>query len=49
MFGIEALSGSMQAVVLVGLVLSEAIALYVGYGGLVRLVGPTVVNALGGE
>ena len=49
MFGIETLSGTLQAVVLVGLVFSEALALYVGYGGLVRLVGPTVVNALGGE
>jgi hypothetical protein len=49
MFGIETLSGTLQAVVLVGLVFSEAIALYVGYGGLVHFVGPTVVNALGGE
>jgi hypothetical protein len=49
MFGIETLSGTMQAVALVGLVLVEAITLYVGYGGLVRVLGPTVVDALGGE
>lgn len=49
MFGIETLSGTMQAVALVGLVLLEAIALYIGYGGLVRVLGPTVVNAIGGE
>ncbi|SEO23885.1 hypothetical protein SAMN04487948_101270 [Halogranum amylolyticum] len=49
MFGIETLSGTAQAAALVGLVLVEAIVLYVGYGGLVRLVGPTVIDALGGE
>jgi hypothetical protein len=49
MFGIESLSGNAQAVVLVGIVLVEAAALYVGYGALERIVGPTIAAALRGE
>ena len=49
MFGIESLSGSAQAVATVGLVLAEAIALYVVYGALSSTVGSTVIDALGGD
>jgi hypothetical protein len=34
--------------VLIGAILLEAIALYVGYGGLERLVGPHLMNHLVG-
>jgi hypothetical protein len=46
MFGIEALSGNGQAAVLVGIVLVEAFVLYVGYGWLETLLGPTVRRVL---
>jgi hypothetical protein len=49
MFGIETLSGNVQAVVLVGIVLVEAFVLYVGYGGLETLLGPTVKRVLEGR
>lgn len=49
MFGIETLSGTAQAMAIVGVVLAEAIALYVGYGALARITSPTVLNALGGD
>jgi hypothetical protein len=49
MFGIEAASGSMEAAVTVGIVLAEAIVLYVGYGALGGLVESAVLDALGGE
>ncbi len=49
MFGIESLPGTLHATVLVGSVLAESVALYLGYGGLTRLVGPTVTNALRGK
>ena len=49
MFGIETLSGTAQAAVLVGIVLAEALALYVGYGGLTRLLAPVVADVVGGE
>jgi hypothetical protein len=49
MFGIESLSGNAQAVVLVGIVLVEAAVLYVGYGALERIVGPTVAGVLRGD
>jgi hypothetical protein len=49
MFGIETLGGTAQAAVLVGVVLLEALLLYVGYGGLTRLLGPHVQRALGGK
>ncbi|WP_425601201.1 DUF7512 family protein [Haloplanus halobius] len=48
MFGLESLSSSTQAVATVGLVLAEAIVLYVGYGALSNTVGPAVVDAIGG-
>lgn len=39
-----------QAATLIGAVLLEAVVLYVGYGGLERLLGPRLMNTLlGGE
>ena len=49
MFGIESLSGPSGAVVLIGLVLAEALVLYVGYGALERFLGPKVAELLQGE
>ncbi|WP_198665756.1 MULTISPECIES: DUF7512 family protein [Haloprofundus] len=49
MFVFESLSGSMEAITTIGLVLGEAIALYVGYGVLSRVVGEPVLDAIGGE
>ncbi|WP_175607246.1 DUF7512 family protein [Natrinema saccharevitans] len=49
MFGLDSLSGNAQAVVLVGIVLLEAIVLYVGYGGLEQALGEYVVDLLRGE
>ncbi|MFC7203737.1 hypothetical protein ACFQJC_09435 [Haloferax namakaokahaiae] len=49
MFGIETLTGSTQAVALVGLVLVEAMLLYVGYGALTRALSPTIHNLIGDE
>ncbi len=49
MFGIETLGGPAGAVVLIGIVLLEAIVLYVGYGALERLLGPRIARLLRGE
>ncbi|WP_191965453.1 MULTISPECIES: hypothetical protein [Haloferax] len=49
MFGIETLSGNAQAAALVGLVLVEAMVLYVGYGVLESALGSAVMKLLGGE
>ncbi|WP_396612796.1 hypothetical protein ACH9L7_05845 [Haloferax sp. S1W] len=49
MFGIETLTGSSQAAALVGVVLVEAMVLYVGYGALESAVGSTVLELLGGN
>ena len=49
MFGIESLSGNAQAAVLIGLVLAEAILLYVGYGWLESRLGPVVKRVLEGR
>jgi len=49
MFGIETLSGNVQAAVLVGIVLVEAFVLYVGYGELETYFGPTVKRVLEGQ
>jgi hypothetical protein len=48
MFGIEQASPTVQASALVGIVLVEALALYVGYGQLERVVGPAVLEAIEG-
>ncbi|WP_170977226.1 DUF7512 family protein [Halorussus salinisoli] len=49
MFGIETVSGPAGAALLIGVVLLEAILLYVGYGILERLFGPTITELLRGE
>jgi hypothetical protein len=49
MFGLENASGIEGAVAVIGVVLVEAILLYVGYGALERLVGPALIDALGGD
>jgi hypothetical protein len=49
MFGIETLTGSAQAAALVGLVLVEAMLLYVGYGALTRVLSPTIYRLIGDE
>ncbi len=49
MLGLESLSGNAQAVATVGVVLAEAMVLYVGYGALSRVAGPEIVDAVQGE
>jgi hypothetical protein len=49
MFGIETLSGSSYAMAIVGIVLVEAMVLYVGYGTLTRLAGPGIIARVRGE
>ncbi|WP_433629822.1 DUF7512 family protein [Halomicrococcus sp. NG-SE-24] len=49
MLGIESLSGNALAVATVGVVLAEAMVLYVGYGALSRVAGPQLLDAVSGE
>jgi hypothetical protein len=49
MFGIETLSGNTLAAALVGIVLLEALVLYVGYGALESVFGTAVRRILEGE
>ncbi|WP_281194575.1 hypothetical protein [Halorubrum sp. F4] len=49
MIGTELLAGaspSVQALAVIGIVLLEAIALYVGYGAVEEAIGPTVLDRL---
>lgn len=48
MFGIESLGSSAQAVVLVGIVLAEAIVLYLGYALLERAIRPAIERVVRG-
>lgn len=48
MFGAEVAS-VVDAAVVIGAVLVEALVLYVGYGALERRFGPRLVRALGGS
>jgi hypothetical protein len=48
-FGIESLGGNERAAVLIGIILVEALALYVGFGGLEALVGPSIRRVLEGR
>jgi hypothetical protein len=48
MFGIESLGGNAQAAVLIGLVLLEAIVLYVGYGLLESALARRVIDLIRG-
>jgi hypothetical protein len=47
--GVESLGGWGQAVAVIGVVLLEAVVLYVGYGALERLVGPRIIDAIRGD
>jgi len=52
MSGTELLIGaspSVQALAVIGIVLLEAIILYVGYGAVEEVVGPAVLNRLAGR
>jgi hypothetical protein len=49
MFGIETLQGPVGAVLLIGIVLVEALLLYVGYGALEQLLGTRIARYLRGE
>ncbi|WP_164974849.1 DUF7512 family protein [Halegenticoccus tardaugens] len=49
MFGLATLSGNAHAAAVVGLVLAESLALYVGYGFVTNAAGAAVVDAIGGE
>lgn len=49
MFGLETATGINGAFLVIGVVLIEAILLYVGYGFLERIVGSAVVDALRGK
>lgn len=49
MFGIETLSGPAYPVAMLAVVLVEAIVLYVGYGALQIVAGPTILRAIGGR
>ncbi|ELZ30509.1 hypothetical protein C475_00155 [Halosimplex carlsbadense 2-9-1] len=49
MFGLESATGLSGGALVIGVVLMEAIVLYVGYGYLERLVGPRLVAALRGD
>jgi hypothetical protein len=49
MTGTELLTGvspSLQALAVIGIVLLEAVILYVGYGGVEKAVAPAVLNRL---
>ncbi len=49
MFGIESLTGTSNAVAQVGVVLVEALLLYVVYGVLTATVGQRITNTIQGE
>ena len=49
MFALELLGGTSQAVATVGIVLAEAIVLYIGYGALTLIVGPPIRETLEGD
>jgi len=50
MAGLAVPSWDTQTALLIGAILLEAIVLYVGYGGLERMVGPRLMDLLvGGE
>jgi hypothetical protein len=46
-FGIETLSGDVQAAALIGIVFVEAMVLHVGYSGLTRIAVPRFKRLLG--
>lgn len=48
MLGLESMSGNALAAALIGLVLAEAIVLYVGYGLLESTIGKRLTDLIGG-
>ncbi|MFO7925375.1 MAG: DUF7512 family protein [Halobacteriota archaeon] len=48
MAGLEVPTWDPETALLIGAILIEAVILYVGYGGLERLVGPKLMNILVG-
>lgn len=48
MYGIESLDATVQAGVLIGIVLAEAFILYVGYGAIESLLGRRITAMLEG-
>lgn len=48
MAGLEVPSWDPETALLIGTILLEAVVLYVGYGGLERLLGPRIMNLLVG-
>lgn len=48
MAGLEIPSWDPETAALIGTILLEAVVLYVGYGGLERLIGPRVMDLLVG-
>jgi hypothetical protein len=49
MFGIENASGPEGAALIIGVVLVEALFLYVGYGTLEKLLGPKLTEVIRGD
>jgi hypothetical protein len=49
MFGVENATGLTGALLVMGIVLLEAIVLYVGYGALEQLFGPKLVKMVSGK
>ena len=49
MFGLETASGPVGAALLIGIVLVEAVVLYIGYGALERVLGPAITDVLRGD
>lgn len=46
MMGFESLSPAIQALVIVGAILIEAVVLYVGYGAIEKVTAPTIRQAI---
>ena len=49
MLGLESLGGWTHTAAIIGIVLLEAIVLYVGYGALESLLGPTIIDVVRGD
>lgn len=49
MLGLESLGGWTHAAAIIGIVLLEAIVLYVGYGAFESLLGPTIIDIVRGD
>ena len=49
MFGVESLGAWGQAAAVIGIVLLEAVVLYVGYGALEKFLGSKIIAAIRGD